>query len=104
LIERRLRAVAEADLVLAIYNPASRTRREQIARAREVLLELRSPATPVIIGRNVGREGEDLTVTTLGALEPDSVDMSCLLIIGSSQTRVGHGSTVWTSRSFSLNP
>lgn len=104
LIERRLRAVAEADLVLAIYNPASRTRREQIVRARHVLLEVRSPSTPVIIGRNVGREGEDLTVTTLGALEPDSVDMSCLLIIGSSQTRLGHGSMVWTSRSFSFNP
>jgi precorrin-2 C20-methyltransferase / precorrin-3B C17-methyltransferase len=104
LIERRLRAVAEADLVLAIYNPASHARREQIVRARDLLLELRFPATPVIIGRNAGREGEDLTVTTLGALEPDSVDMSCLLIIGSSQTRVGHGSTVWTSRSFSLNP
>jgi precorrin-2 C20-methyltransferase/precorrin-3B C17-methyltransferase len=99
LIERRLRAVAEADLVLAIYNPASRARREQIVRARELLLGLRSPATPVVIGRNVGREGEDLTVTTLGALEPDRIDMSCLLIIGSSQTRLRHGSMVWTSRS-----
>jgi precorrin-2 C20-methyltransferase / precorrin-3B C17-methyltransferase len=38
-------------------------------------------------------------VTTLEALEPDSIDMSCLLIIGSSQTRFGHGETVWTSRS-----
>jgi precorrin-2 C20-methyltransferase / precorrin-3B C17-methyltransferase len=99
LIERRLRAVAEADLVLAIYNPASRARREQIVKAHELLLELRSPATPVVIGRNVGREGEDLIVTTLQALEPGSIDMSCLLIIGSSQTRRGHGSTVWTSRS-----
>jgi precorrin-2 C20-methyltransferase/precorrin-3B C17-methyltransferase len=98
-IERRLRAVAEADLVLAIYNPASRARREQIARTRELLLELRAPDTPVVIGRNVGRDGEDLTVTTLDALDPDSIDMSCLLIIGSSQTRLGHGTTVWTSRS-----
>jgi precorrin-2 C20-methyltransferase/precorrin-3B C17-methyltransferase len=100
LIERRLRAVAEADLVLAIYNPASHARREQIVKAHELLLELRSPATPVVIGRNVGRDGEDLTVTTLQNLEPDSIDMSCLLIIGSSQTRLGHGSTVWTSRSY----
>jgi precorrin-2 C20-methyltransferase / precorrin-3B C17-methyltransferase len=101
LIERRLRAVAEADLVLAIYNPASRARREQILRAHELLLGLRSPATPVVVGRNVGRDGEDLTVTTLQALEPGSIDMSCLLIIGSSQTRLGHGSTVWTSRGLS---
>jgi precorrin-2 C20-methyltransferase/precorrin-3B C17-methyltransferase len=100
-IEKRLRAVAEADLVLAIYNPASRTRREQIARAREILLKLRAPDTPVVTGRHVGRDGEDLTVTTLGALDPNSIDMSCLLIIGSSQTRLGHGATVWTSRSHS---
>ena len=99
-IERRLRAVAEADLVLAIYNPASRTRREQIVRARELLLELRLPDTPVVVGRHVGRDGESLTVTTLGALEPDSIDMSCLLIIGSSQTRLGHNATVWTQRSY----
>jgi precorrin-2 C20-methyltransferase / precorrin-3B C17-methyltransferase len=98
-IEKRLRAIAEADLVLAIYNPASGTRREQIARTRELLLELRPADTPVIVGRQIGREGEDLTVTTLEALVPDSIDMSCLLIIGSSQTHRGPGSTVWTSRS-----
>jgi precorrin-2 C20-methyltransferase / precorrin-3B C17-methyltransferase len=99
-IERRLRAVAEADLVLAIYNPASRTRREQIVRARELLLELRLPDTPVVVGRQIGRDGESLTVTTLGALDPDSIDMSCLLIIGSSQTRLGRKATVWTQRSY----
>ena len=98
-IEKRLRAAAEADLVLAIYNPASGTRREQIARARQLLLGLRAPDTPVVVGRHVGRDGEDLTVTTLEALDPDSIDMSCLLIIGSSQTRLGFGGTVWTSRS-----
>ena len=98
-IERRLRAAAEADLVLAIYNPASRSRREQIVRTRELLLELRAPDTPVVVGRDMGREGEELMVTTLGALDPEDIDMSCLLIIGSSQTRLGHGATVWTSRS-----
>jgi precorrin-2 C20-methyltransferase/precorrin-3B C17-methyltransferase len=99
-IERRLRAVAEADLVLAIYNPASATRRDQIVRARELLLELRAPDTPVVVGRHVGRDAENLTVTTLEALVPTSIDMSCLLIIGSSQTRPGPGGTVWTSRSY----
>jgi precorrin-2 C20-methyltransferase/precorrin-3B C17-methyltransferase len=49
-IEKRLRAIAEADLVLAIYNPASRTRREQVVQARELLLELRRPDTPVVVG------------------------------------------------------
>jgi precorrin-2 C20-methyltransferase / precorrin-3B C17-methyltransferase len=98
-IEQRLRAIAAADLVLVIYNPASRTRREQIIRARELLLELRPSETPVVVGRSVGRDGEELTITTLEELDANSIDMSCLLIIGSSQTRLGHSGTVWTSRS-----
>jgi precorrin-2 C20-methyltransferase / precorrin-3B C17-methyltransferase len=98
-IEKRLHAVAEADFVLVIYNPASRTRREQIVLARDLLLETRPPETPVVVGRHVGRDGENLIITTLGALEPNGIDMSCLLIVGSSQTRLGHGSTMWTRRS-----
>ena len=97
LVERRLHAVGAADLVLAVYNPASRSRREQVARLREVMLEHRDPATPVVVGRDVGRDGEQLDVTTLADLDPDSIDMSCLLIIGSSRTTAGPGG-VWTSR------
>ena len=97
-IEARLRAVAGADLVLAIYNPASRSRTTQVKQAKEVLLEVRAADTPVVIGRDIGRDGEDLTVTTLGDLDPDAVDMRCLLIIGASRTRVDRGA-VWTSRS-----
>ena len=100
LIEQRLRAVAAADLVLAIYNPASRSRRDQIHRARDILLEVRDRRTPVVVGRHVGRPDEDLSVTTLADLDPDTIDMSCLLIIGSSQTSVGTGG-VWTRRSTS---
>ena len=91
-------AACVIDVDGAFERPA-RTRRDQIVRARELLLGLRPPDTPVVVGRNIGRDGEDLTVTTLAALEPDSIDMSCLLIIGSSQTRLSGGSTVWTSRS-----
>ncbi|BDH57542.1 hypothetical protein MTP03_24810 [Tsukamurella sp. PLM1] len=87
-IEARLRAVAAADLALAVYNPASKTRREQLVRARDVLLEVRSPETVVIIGRAVGSPQESVTVTTLGEFDPDQVDMRCLLIIGSSRTEV----------------
>ncbi|MFL6065429.1 MAG: precorrin-2 C(20)-methyltransferase [Friedmanniella sp.] len=97
LVEQRLHAVGVADLVLAIYNPASRSRREQVARTRTVLLEYRPPETPVVVGRNVGRDGEELLVTTLADLDPESIDMTCLLIVGSSQT-VTTGSGVWTSR------
>lgn len=96
-VERRLRAVAEADLVLAVYNPASRSRTEQVATARAVLLEHRDPATVVVVGRDVGRAEESLTVTTLGELDPGSIDMKCLLIVGASSTRVSPAG-VWTPR------
>ncbi|WP_310961187.1 precorrin-3B C(17)-methyltransferase [Nocardioides terrisoli] len=98
LIERRLRAVAEADLVLAIYNPASRSRMQQVAVARNVLLEHRKPDTVVVVGRDVGRAEESLTITTLAELDPATIDMKCLLIVGASSTRVA-GGRVWTPRS-----
>jgi len=96
-VERRLRAIAEADLVLAIYNPASRSRTEQIATAREVLLEHKKPDTVVIVGRDVGRAEETITVTTLGELDPATIDMKCLLIVGAESTRVSPAG-VWTPR------
>ena len=99
LIEKRLRAVAEADLVLAIYNPASRSRTTQVADAQRVLLAHRSPDTVVIVGRDVGRAEESLTVTTLGDLDPQTIDMKCLLIVGASGTRVTPAGQAWTPRS-----
>ncbi|WP_150254442.1 precorrin-2 C(20)-methyltransferase [Nocardiopsis deserti] len=97
-VERRLRAVAEADLALAVYNPASRSRTGQIVTARRILLEHRKPDTVVVVGRDVGRDGESLTVTTLGELDPAAVDMRCLLIVGASGTRVTGAGRVWTPR------
>ncbi|SDT46111.1 precorrin-2 C(20)-methyltransferase [Jiangella sp. DSM 45060] len=98
LIERRLRAVAAADLVLAIYNPASRTRTTQVAAAKAVLLEHRDPDTLVVVGRDVGRAEESLTVTTLAKLDPDAIDMKCLLLVGASGTRTTATGQVWTPR------
>ncbi|MDT0202193.1 precorrin-2 C(20)-methyltransferase [Nocardioides sp. AE5] len=97
-IERRLRAVAEADLVLGIYNPASRSRVDQVAQAQKVLLEHRSPETVVVIGRDIGRAEESLVVTTLGALDPATIDMKCLVLVGASSTRVTSAGRVWTPR------
>jgi precorrin-2 C20-methyltransferase / precorrin-3B C17-methyltransferase len=99
-IEERLRAVAAADLVLAIYNPASRSRRDQIGAAQRILLERRDPATAVVVGRDIGRSGESLTTTTLTDLDPATIEMNCLLIVGSSQTRVAPDGRVWTARSY----
>ncbi|MGZ4495199.1 MAG: precorrin-2 C(20)-methyltransferase [Nocardioides sp.] len=98
-IERRLAAVAGADLVLAVYNPASRSRTTQVAEMREVLLRHRSPDTVVVVGRDVGRDGESLEVTTLGDLDPESIDMKCLLIVGCHGTEVSRTGRVWTRRS-----
>jgi precorrin-2 C20-methyltransferase/precorrin-3B C17-methyltransferase len=97
-IERRLRAIAEADLVLAVYNPASRSRTTQVAEAQRILLECRPADTVVVVGRDVGRAGESLTVTTLADLDTASVDMKCLLIIGASSTRRTRSGQVWTPR------
>ncbi|MFE3170165.1 precorrin-2 C(20)-methyltransferase [Amycolatopsis sp. NPDC059090] len=105
IIERRLDAAGAADLVLALYNPASRTRVTQLENAREVLLRHRDPGTPVVVARDVGGPEEDVRVTTLGSLDPAAVDMRCLLIVGSSRTVVEEGpdgrSIVWTPRSYS---
>lgn len=97
-VEKRLRAIADADLVLGIYNPASRSRREQVVETQKILLEHRSPDTVVIVGRDVGRSEESIVVTTLGELDTDSIDMKCLLIIGASSTRVEPNGSVWTPR------
>ena len=97
-IEERLRHVSRADLVLALYNPRSSARPDQLFAARDVLLQERGPAAVVIIGRNVGRADESLEVTTLGEFDPATVDMKCLVMIGASATRVTLTGRVWTPR------
>jgi precorrin-2 C20-methyltransferase / precorrin-3B C17-methyltransferase len=99
-ISRRLEAAAAGDFAIAIYNPASTSRRQQLADARELLLAHRDPGTPVVVGRAVGTSEQSVTVTTLGDLDPGQVDMQCLLIVGSSQTRILRGGTVITPRRY----
>lgn len=102
-IAARLRAAAAADLVLAIYNPASKSRTWQVGAMRDLLLEHRQPCTPVVIGRNVAGADEQVRVVRLADLDPADVDMRCLLIIGSSQTRwqsTDYGDRVFTLRRY----
>jgi precorrin-2 C20-methyltransferase/precorrin-3B C17-methyltransferase len=87
-IAARVTAAAAADLVLALYNPASRTRTWQAGAVRDLVLRHRPAATPVVVGRAVGRPGEHVTITTLAELDPAAIDMNTLIIIGSSATRV----------------
>ncbi|MDQ0835125.1 precorrin-2 C20-methyltransferase/precorrin-3B C17-methyltransferase [Streptomyces achromogenes] len=101
-IAERLRAAASADLVLALYNPGSRSRTWQVGKARELLLEHRAPDTPVVVARDVGGPGERVRIVRLADLDPAVVDMRTILLVGSSQTRAvrrGDGEQiVWTPR------
>jgi precorrin-2 C20-methyltransferase/precorrin-3B C17-methyltransferase len=100
-IAGRLAAAAEADFVIAIYNPASASRRHQLEAAKELLLARRGPDTPVVVGRDAGGPNESIDIVTLGELDPSTVDMRCLLIVGSSQSRVIRaGTAVFTPRRY----
>jgi precorrin-2 C20-methyltransferase/precorrin-3B C17-methyltransferase len=100
----RLRHAAAADLVLALYNPRSKARPHQLGEAQKVLLEQRSADTVVVVGRDVGGPQESVAVTTLGDLDPETVDMRCLVLVGSSQTRVSPSGAVFTPRSYPSAP
>jgi len=89
-IQARLKAAAEADFVVALYNPASHKRRHQIETARHILLAHRPDDTPVIVARNLAREGESVEIVTLSELRLDTIDMLTVVIIGNSQSRALH--------------
>ncbi len=90
-IRARLEAAAAGDFVVALYNPRSARRREALTEAVRILLASRSPATPVLIARNLGRTGESWRVATLATLDEADVDMLTIVIVGSSTTRVLSG-------------
>ena len=93
-IQERVRAAAEADFVLSLYNPRSRGRDWQLGKVQEILLDHRSPDTPVGVVRDAYREGQRVTLTDLGSLRPESVDMLTVVIVGSSRTAVRAGRMV----------
>jgi cobalt-precorrin 5A hydrolase/precorrin-3B C17-methyltransferase len=108
IIEKRLDLASQADLALAFYNPISRSRPWQLGRALEIVALHRTPETPVVLGRDIGRPGQTLRVTTLGQLTPDQVDMRTMVLIGSSTTvtfpRAGGGEWVYTPRWYGEKP
>lgn len=106
IVEQRIRALCAADMAFAVYNPASTTRRQQVAELKRLVLEFHTPDTPVIVARAVGSEEEKVTITDLGTFDPDIVDMRTLLIFGASTTRTytsAHGARVFTSRRYDSN-
>ncbi|MHC8409337.1 precorrin-3B C(17)-methyltransferase [Pseudomonas sp. Hz4] len=108
IIEKRLDLAAEADLALAFYNPISRARPWQLGQALEIIGRHRTQETVVVLGRDIGRPGQSLRVTTLGELTPDQVDMRTMVLIGSSTTcvfpRAEGGNWVYTPRWYGVKP
>nr|WSZ18179.1 precorrin-3B C(17)-methyltransferase [Streptomyces canus] len=86
-IERRVRAAAEADIVVTFYNPRSRGRDWQLPKALAILAEHREPATPVGVVRNASRPDESARLTTLATLDPATVDMMTVVTVGNTATR-----------------
>ncbi len=87
-VQRRLRAAAEAGFVIALYNPLSRARPWQLGAAFELLREGLAGSTPLVFATAVSRPEERIDVTTLGAADPARADMRTLVLIGSAATRV----------------
>ena len=86
IIEKRLDLAAQADLVLAFYNPISKARPHQLGQALSVVRRHRDAGTSVVLGRDIGRPGQTLRVVTLGELVPEMVDMRTMVLVGSSTT------------------
>jgi len=91
LIEKRLRLASEADFVIAIYNPRSKKRSDHLRKALDIVGENRGLNTPVGIVGRAYREGQSVEAVTLGTVDPETVDMQTVLIIGNSATRMAGG-------------
>ncbi len=108
IIEKRLDLAAQADLVLAFYNPISRSRPHQLGTALEIVRRHRDAQTPVVLGRDIGRPGQTLRVVSLAELTPEMVDMRTMVLVGSSTTcafdRASGGQWVYTPRWYPPRP
>lgn len=102
-ILRRIRAAAEADFVIAFYNPVSARRRMLLTEARDILLAHRPADTPVLLATNLGRPEEHLAYRRLADLDPAGVDMLTVVLVGSSRSRLaalGEGPRMYTPRGY----
>jgi precorrin-3B C17-methyltransferase len=101
LIEKRLRAAAQGDFAVVLYNPSSKKRHDHLMKACDILMETASPDTACGYVRNIGREGEEYHTCTLGELRDTSVDMFTTVLIGNSQSRILGGRLI-TPRGYDL--
>ncbi|MEA4978027.1 MAG: precorrin-3B C(17)-methyltransferase [Methanomassiliicoccaceae archaeon] len=101
LIMKRVDCAGQADMIVCLYNPRSKTRKDYLSRAAGILMKYRSPETPVGIVRNAGREGQEKTITTLGDIQYEKVDMFSIVTVGNSQTYTSNGWII-TPRGYSI--
>ena len=101
LIEKRLRAAAEGDFAVAIYNPSSKKRHDYLQKACDILLETVEPERACGYVRSIGRDGEEFRTCTLAELRDTEVDMFTTVFIGNSQSRVTDGRLI-TPRGYKL--
>ena len=93
-IERRIKAAATGDFVTAVYNPKSHGRYWQLYRLQELFLKERSADTPVGYVRQAGRPEQEVKITTLGAFDPEDIDMFTVVLIGNSQSYIANGKMI----------
>ncbi|WP_264212822.1 precorrin-3B C(17)-methyltransferase [Leisingera thetidis] len=97
LIEKRLQLVGEAGLAMAFYNPRSKSRPHQFARALEILREACGADTLITFARDVTKPGQELLTVPLKDATPEMADMRTVVIVGNRDTR-RVGSYVYTPR------
>ena len=109
IVEKRLRAAVEADFAVALYNPISSARPWQLGAALKIVSEIRSQDTPIILARAVGRPDESIRILPLADVEASMADMSTMVIIGASTTRLierpgNEAPYVYTPRFYGVRP
>ncbi|MCW4034175.1 MAG: precorrin-3B C(17)-methyltransferase [Candidatus Bathyarchaeota archaeon] len=101
LIEKRLRAAAQSDFVIVLYNPQSKGRKEPLAKAHRILLEYLDPKTVVGIVKNANRQQQESKIISLEEMRTHEIDMLTILIVGNSTTKVVNGKMV-TPRGYTI--
>lgn len=93
-IMKRLRCAAEGDFTIVLYNPSSKKRADYLEKACGIMLMYKSPDTICGYVRNIGREGQESRILTLGELKNTGVDMFTTVFIGNSETKIAGGKMV----------
>lgn len=100
-IEKRIEKAAEGDFIIAIYNPRSKGRKDHLKKAAEIMLKYKEEDTPVGIVKNSGRANTEITITNLGNIPYEKVDMLSILIVGNSNTYIKDGQMI-TPRGYNI--